>query len=134
MIIVDENIHDYRIMEAISAWYPGQVVSITALRPGSVIKDDTIPGLLLKTVQPTFITINVTDFWKKVQPHNAYCIVTIDLPKERVREIPYLLRRLLHLTDFKTRASRMGKVIRLKSGRVEYYEADRRVRTLLWPD
>lgn len=134
MIVVDENIHDHRVMEAISAWYPGQVVSVTALRPGSVIKDDAIPGLLLKVIQPTFITINVTDFWKKIRPHNAYCIATIALPKERVREIPSLLRRLFRLSDLKTRSSRMGKVIRLAPSRIEYYEADRRVQLLLWPD
>jgi hypothetical protein len=54
MIVVDENLHDQRIMRAISAWYPGQVVSVTTLRPRTVIKDEAIPALLLKVVQPTF--------------------------------------------------------------------------------
>lgn len=58
MIVVDENLHDRRIMEAISAWYPGQVVSVTTLRPRTVIKDEAIPALLLKATQPTFVTIN----------------------------------------------------------------------------
>jgi hypothetical protein len=134
MIVVDENIHDRRIMGGIAAWYPGQVVSVTTLRPGSVIKDDAIPGLLLKVVQPTFITINVADFWKKVQPHDAYCITTIALPNERVLEIPDLLRGLFRLPDFKTRSSRTGKVIRLAPSHVEYYETDRHVQLLTWPD
>jgi hypothetical protein len=34
MIIVDENLHDQRIMEAISAWYQSQVVSVVTLLPG----------------------------------------------------------------------------------------------------
>jgi hypothetical protein len=131
MIVVDENLHDQRIMQAISAWYPGQVVSVTTLRPNTVIKDQAIPTLLLKVAQPTFVTINATDFWKKVQPHNAYCIVTVALPKERMREVPaLLLRRLFRHSDLKTKASRMGKVIRLTSSRIEYYESDRQVHAL----
>ena len=133
MIVVDENIHDHRIMEAISVWYPGRVISVTALRPKSVIKDDAIPGLLLKVVQPTFVTINAIDFWKKVQPHHGYCIVAIALPEERVRELPDFLRRLFRLPMFKTRALRMGKVIRLTPTRIDYYGSDRRVESLPWP-
>lgn len=134
MIVVDENIHDHRTMEAISAWYPGRVISVTTLRPRSVIKDDAIPGLLLKVVQPTFVTINAIDFWRKVQPHNGYCIVAISLPEERVRELPDFLRRLFRLPAFKTRALRMGKVIRLAPSRIDYYQFDRRVESLSWPD
>ena len=25
MIVIDENLHDQRVMDAISAWYPGQL-------------------------------------------------------------------------------------------------------------
>jgi hypothetical protein len=134
MIVVDENLHDQRIIEAISAWYPGQVVSVTTLRPGTVIKDKAIPTLLLKATQPTFVTINVTDFWRKARPHSAYCITLVALPRERVGEVSDLLRRLFRLSTFKTKASRMGKIIRLTPNRIEYYESDWRVQTLLWPD
>jgi hypothetical protein len=48
MIVIDENLHDQWIMATISAWYPGQVVSVTTLRPRSVIKDESIPALLRK--------------------------------------------------------------------------------------
>jgi hypothetical protein len=74
-------------MDAISAWYPGHVTSVTALRPGSVIKDEAIPALV---------------------------------------------RHLFRLPEFRTRALRMGKVVCLTPKRVEYYEADRRVRSLSW--
>ena len=134
MIVVDENLHDRRIMESISDWYPGQVVSITALRPKSVIKDDAIPALLRKADQPTFVTINVTDFWKKTEAHSGYCLVTVLLPKERIREIPGLLRRLFRLPEFKTKAARMGKIVRLSPKQIEYYEADRNVRSVSWSD
>ena len=111
MIVIDENLHDQRVMQTVASWYPGQVVSVTTLRPGSVIKDEAIPALLLKAVQPTFITNNVADFWRKVQPHKGYCIVTVALPKERIHEVPDLLRRLFRLPEFRTRALRMGKVV-----------------------
>ena len=133
MIIVDENLHDQRIMEAISAWYPGQVVSVATLRPGTVIKDEAIPALLLKAVQPTFVTINVTDFWQKVRPHSGYCIIAVALSKERTREVPDLVRRFFRLPAFETKALRMGKIILLAPNRIRYYEFDRRVHSLPWP-
>ncbi len=92
MIIVDENLHAQWIMAALSAWYSGQVVSITSLRPGSIIKDDAIPALLLTAASPTFVTINVADFWRKVQPHRGYCIVNVAVPKERIEEVPTRLQ------------------------------------------
>jgi len=134
MIVIDEDLHDHRIMEVIAAWYPGRVVSVTTLRPGSLIKDEAIPGLLCQVARPTFVTINVTDFWKKVQPHSGYCIVLIGLSTERIRQAPDFLRRLLHLPDFSTKVARMGKIVRLTAERVEYYESDRRIQSLLWPD
>jgi hypothetical protein len=130
MIVLDENLHDRRIIAAISTWYPGRVVSVTTLRPQSVIKDEAIPDLLRKVAQPTFVTINVSDFWKRVEPRISYSIVNVDLPKERLREIPDLLRDLFRLPEFKTRRARMGKIVRLTRNRVEYYESDRRVRIL----
>jgi hypothetical protein len=63
----------------------------------------------------------------------GYCIVTVALPKERIYEIPECLRRLFRLPEFRTRALRMGKVVCLTRKRVEYYESDRRVHSLLWP-
>lgn len=94
MLVLDENLHDHRLVAALLSWFPGKVVSITELRPQSLIKDDSIPTLLHKASPPSFVTINVTDFWKKIQPHVEYCIIAVDLPKKRVREIPDLLRLL----------------------------------------
>lgn len=133
MIVVDENLHSQPIMTMISSWYSGQVVSVTSLRPGTVIKDDAIPGLLLTVKQPTFTTINDSDFWLKVNPHPAYCVVTFPLPKERVKDIPNLLRLVLQHPEFKTKAFRMGKVLRLTDTHAAFYEADRRIRRLRWP-
>src|SRR5512136_182776 len=132
MIVVDENIHTLYIMQAIASWYPGPVLSVTTLRPGTIIKDEAIPTLLLKVAQPTFVTINVTDFWRRTRPHPEYCVVAVSLPKERVAEIPDLLRRFCRLAMFNTKAGRMGKIIRLASDRIEYYESDWTVQTVSW--
>jgi hypothetical protein len=118
----------------IMAWYPGQVIAVSTLRSESIIKDEAIPTLLLRVVRPTFVTINVRDFWKKALPHTGYCIINIAVPKERAPEIPDILRRLFRLSDFKAKASRLGKIIRLTQDRIEYYERDRRIHFLLWPD
>ncbi len=133
MIVIDENLHDQHIMTAIAIWYSGQVISVTKLRPRSVIKDEAIPILLREAEQPTFVTINVADFWQKAEPHKSYCIINVDLPKERVRELPDLLRHFFRLADFKTKALRMGKIVQLTPHRIEYYESDWRVQFLTWP-
>jgi hypothetical protein len=133
MIVIDENLHDRRIMAAISAWYPGRVVSIITLRPKSVIKDEAIPVLLREVPQPTFVTINIDDFWRKVEPHKSYCLINVDLPKERVGEISDLLRHLFRLPNFKTKASRMGKIVHLTPNHIEYYESDWQVQPVPWP-
>jgi hypothetical protein len=132
MIIVDENLKSQKLIEAISAWYPGQVVPITILRPNSIIKDEAVPTLLIRANRPTFVTINVVDFWKKAQPHPSYCIVSIELPKERIREIPNLVRRLFQIPQFQNRTSRLGTVVRLSPSKIEYYEADRQTYILSW--
>ena len=133
MIVVDENIHDERILKAVAGWYPGQVISITALRPGTIIKDEAIPTLLLQATQPTFVTINVSDFWRRIRAHSGYCIVAVSTPKERIVEIPTLVQALFRRPDLHAKTGRMGKVIRLSPERIEYYGLDWEIHTLLWP-
>jgi len=134
MILLDEHLHGHSIMTAISAWFPGKVIPVINLRPGSLVKDDVIPALLHKAVQPTFVTINVTDFWKKIRPHKNFCVVTVALIQDEIDEMPQLLRRLFRLREFKTKALRMGKVIHVTQNHIDYYEADRHIHSLPWPD
>jgi len=62
MIILDEELQGLGLEAAISRWYRGAVVIIKHLRPRTVIKDEAIPALLRRAKQPTFVTINHTDF------------------------------------------------------------------------
>jgi len=134
MIVVDENIHDQRILAAIRSWSRGRVISITQLRPGSIILDDAIPALLVRANRPTFVTINVDDFWRRVRAHPRYCIVNVESPKERSLEVPRLLRRLLRTSGFSTKATRMGKVVRLLPSHFEYYAVSGSVQRAAWQD
>jgi len=80
------------------------------------------------------VTINVVDFWRKVESNSGYCIVAVALPKERVREIPGLLHRLFQHPKLRTKAARMGKVILAAMGRIEYYEVDRQIKLISWSE
>jgi hypothetical protein len=121
MIVLDEQLLGYGIQEDIQRWYPGKVVGITELRPGTVIPDDDIPPLLCQERRPIFLTINVADFWRRVPADLRYCVVCCSLPDSRANEIPDLVRRLLRLDRFRTQAGRMGKVARISGNRVHYY-------------
>jgi hypothetical protein len=66
MIVLDEQLLGRNLELEIAKWYQGTVQFIMDLRPNTVIKDDAIPALLRLQNQPTFVTINERDFWKKV--------------------------------------------------------------------
>lgn len=122
MILLDENVHQQRIMASVASWYRGQVRSLTTLRPNTLIKDEAIPTVLRSVRQPTFVTTNVADFWRRIPAHSRYSVVCVALPNERLDELSPLLRRLLRLPEFNTKAKRMGKVIRVSPSQLQYYE------------
>lgn len=123
MIVLDEHLKGAGIGDEIARWYQGAVTDVTALRPGSVIKDSALPSLLRRVREPTFVTINTTDFWGQMPAHRRHCIVCLDLPHHRAEEIPALLRRLLQLPEFRTKSARMGKVVRVGASGAWYYDA-----------
>jgi len=133
MIILDEQLQGLSLETAISRWYRGRVFIVKQLRPESIIKDDAIPILLRQVKQPTFVTINYTDFWRRVSADERYCIVCLQLSTSRVDELPLLLRRLFRLSGFKTKAQRMGKVVLVSQQRVRYYQAyDNQIHVIGW--
>ena len=56
MIVLDEHLRGAGIGDAIARWYRGAVTDITALRPGSVVKDSALPALLRTAREHTFVT------------------------------------------------------------------------------
>jgi hypothetical protein len=125
MILLDENVHQQSLMASIAAWYRGQVRSLTRLRPNTLIKDEAIPIVLRRVRQPTFVTTNIADFWRRAPAHSRHRIVCVALPNERLHELPSLLCQLLRLPEFNTKAKRMGKVIRVSPSQLQSYERQR---------
>ena len=131
MLVLDEQLLGRGLESALARWYRGPILFITDLRPGTVIKDDAIPLLLRQQHQPTFITINETDFWQKVTVDAHFCVVCFALPDSRADEIPGLLRALFRLTTFQTKARRMGKILRMTHTAVSYYTyRERKIQTI----
>jgi len=121
MIVLDEQLLGRNLELEIAKWYQGTVQFIMDLRPNTVIKDDAIPTLLRLQNQPTFVTINERDFWKKVVIDNHFCIVCFTLSDIHAHKIPQSLRLLYNLPEFDTKTKRMGKVIRITTQRISYY-------------
>ena len=122
MIVLDEQVADPRIIQAIEHWYPGKVIGINDARPSSQVLDDVIAALLGRLKDPTFVTINYDDFWRKIPAHKRYCVICIKLPIERSLEVPEVLRGTLRQPEFRTKRSRMGKVISVRAQWTRYYE------------
>ncbi|NKQ37355.1 MAG: hypothetical protein HF973_17280 [Chloroflexi bacterium] len=97
-----------------------------------MIKDDVIPTLLVQVRQPAFITINADDFWLKVAAHRGYCVINFPLSSERRFEVPEILRRVLQHPRFKTKAQRMGFILRVSHQHISYYGLDRQLHRLEW--
>jgi hypothetical protein len=121
MIVLDEQLQSYGVREPLAHWYRGTVVNITQLRPQTVIRDDAIPMLLRAARRPTFVTINVLDFWRRLLPDPRFCIVCVAVPHTQALEVPALVRRLFRLTPFCTQRQRMGAVVRISVQQVQYY-------------
>jgi hypothetical protein len=83
---------------------------VPALRPGTLILDEAVPELLRAAHQPTFITINVADFRRRLAPDRHFCVLCIALPDKRVAELSGLVRRVFATDPLRTRRSRLGKM------------------------
>ena len=124
MIVLDEQLLGRNIEKQIAHWYQGAVCFIMDLRPGTVIKDDAIPKLLQQENQPTFVTINETDFWRKTTITDRFCMVCFALSDSRAGEIPVRLRALFDHPFFDTKTKRMGKMIRVAEKEASYYSVE----------
>ena len=134
MIVLDEQLLSYGLRQEVEQWYRGMVTDITQLRPETVILDEAIPMLLRTARRPTFVTINVTDFWQRIPPETRFCIVCVAVPHTRALEVSGLVRRLFALGDFRTQTQRLGKMVRVSQRQVQYYTTtDRTIHRLDWP-
>jgi hypothetical protein len=131
-IILDDQLFDLEVLVPIARWITVQ--RLRDLRPGEVIKDDRLPVLLRQLRQPTFVTIDM-GFWSRGLRDARYCILCFPLRNEKQYELPGLLRRLLRLPEFRTKAARMGKVAQVSLTHIEYWQlSDERLHRLIWPE
>jgi hypothetical protein len=134
MIVLDEQLQGLGLEESIAHWYRGAVITVKQLRPGTVIKDEVIPTLLRQVRQPTFVTINHDDFWRRAPADPSYCMVCFDLSMERVQELASLLRRLFTLSEFSTKRARIGKIVSARERHIRFYGVHtKQVHVLGWP-
>jgi hypothetical protein len=116
--ILDDHLPETDVLEPIREWASAQYVRF--LRPGEVILDERIPHLLLELKQPTFVTID-GGFWDRRWCHPRYCILYFALRDDQQERLPQLLRSLVRKPEFRSRANRMGRVVRVSSSSIEYW-------------
>jgi hypothetical protein len=121
MIVLDEQLEDPRLVQLIEQWYKGAVIYVSQLRPQTVIKDDAMPTVLRRARQPTFVTINYSDFWRRIPASANYCIICLKLSAEQKFEVSGILRGLLNLPELRTKGARMGRVVSIRRQVVEMY-------------
>jgi hypothetical protein len=118
-LILDEQLSVPRVVEPILKWIRAEQVQ--QLRPGQRIGDDRVPAILRTLKQATFVTID-HDFWDRQLCNPRYCILYFALRKEQQDQLPDLLRALLRQPEFSTRARRMGKLARISTVRIDYWQ------------
>jgi len=132
MLIIDAALSDADVLEPLKKW--ANTRSIREVRPYEVVKDDRVPVLLRELNSPTFITMDEAGFWHRHLCSPVYCIFYFALSEHQQDLIPFLLRKLFRLSEFKTKAVRMGKVARISLANIKYYQAgDNKLHVLAWP-
>jgi hypothetical protein len=118
-IIFDEQLNWRLVLAPVRRWITAQ--KIEDMRPSEIIKDDRVLQILRGLKQPTFVTIDA-GFYDKRNRDRRYCILYFALTTRQQGQIPILLRRLLRLPFFRTKAARMGKVAQVKQTMVTYWQ------------
>jgi hypothetical protein len=118
-LVLDDQLDTPTLLPPIRKWITAQ--RLRDLRPNQRILDERVPEILLTRKQPTFVTID-QDFWDRHLCHPSYCILYFALRSEEQGLIPDLVRALLRRPDFRSRARRMGKVARISTSSIDYWQ------------
>jgi hypothetical protein len=115
VIILDENIPE-------SQWQLLRSWRIRALLIGrdiseKGIKDERIPGFLLKQSRPTFFTRD-EGFYDRQLRHAGYCLIVVAV---RPNESAFFVRRCLRHPHLNSRTRRLGAVIRISSSGLQMW-------------
>jgi hypothetical protein len=118
-LILDEQLDAGQVLVPLRKWITVQ--PLKELRPGEHLLDERVPAILQTLKQPTLVTID-HHFWDRHLCHPDYCILYFDLRDQKQKFIPNQLRALLHLSGFRTRAKRMGKVARIRDSGIDFWQ------------
>jgi hypothetical protein len=130
LFILDEHLDEQAVRDQVLHWATARYVR--DIRPGEVVKDDRILAVLQSLRTPTFVTIDDW-FWDRDHLDRRYCIVYVALRGRSDSHVPDLLRRLLRLPKFRSRAARMGKVVHLGEDHVRWWQfGDEHEHSLHW--
>lgn len=129
MNILDENIIDSQ-SQLLKSWRIRiRQIGVDISRKG--IKDDEIIPFLLAQRHPTFFTRDL-GFYNFRLCHARYSIVCLAVGQY---EVARFIRRFLRYPHFNTQRKRMGKVIRVSSSGLQYWQLHgERELSLLWND
>jgi len=132
-IILDEHLGRGQVLLPIQHWITAK--RIQDLRPGEIIKDERLPTILIHLEKPTLVSIDA-GLWRKSYCDRRYCILYFAVLDMQQNQIPSMLRQVLRLESFKTKAARMGKVARITFTHVSYWQlgSDKPVVLALQPE
>ncbi len=116
MIILDENINEHQCVILRSRRIRFRLIGSDIAHKG--IQDEQIIPLLHTLKEATFFTRD-SDFYRPDLCHGRYGLVFLAVHRF---EVAGFVRRLLRHPQFNTRAKRMGKVVRVSSAGIQYWE------------
>lgn len=130
LFVLDDHLARVAVRERVLRWATARYVR--DLRPGEVVKDDRILDILRTLRTPTFVIVDRW-FWNRDHRNPGYCLVFLALRGREHTRAPELLRRLLRLPEFRTRAARMGTVVHLGEEHVRWWQlGDEAEHALQW--
>lgn len=129
MNVLDENIVDRQRRQLLVWRIPVRQIGYEVGRKGMDDRDGIVP-LLHRLRQPTFFTRD-TDFYDRALRHSGYCIVCLRVGQD---EVAAYIRRFLRHPAFNTYARRSGRVVRIGSVGITFWQVGlEEEQTLEWP-
>ena len=124
MIILDHNIPEDQAQQLRRRRIHFRQIGFEVGRPEWDDQQEIL-RFLHATKQITFFTRDL-GFFRARLCHTNYCLVVLSVP---VLETAYYIRKVLRHPDFKTRAKRNGKVMKVSTERITLWESGRQRRS-----
>ena len=117
MIILDHNIPEDQAQQLRGRRIHFRQIGVEVGRPEWDDQQEIL-RFLHSSKQLTFFTRDL-GFFRARLCHTNYCLVVLSVP---VLETAYYIRKVLRHPDFKTRAKRNGKVIRVSTKNINFWD------------